>query len=95
VASLLLTLAMLARRLRNREGVTEHWLALIAQPRLAIAVGVFQVLQAGASVLLGVGFVESGLTYGWGFFALAAAPLADLVVTIVVARWGGPPADTP
>jgi hypothetical protein len=50
------------------------------------------VLFAAVTVVLGVGFLEAGFAYGWGFFPLAIAALLIVSFTVWIS-WRPSPSD--
>lgn len=79
VAVLVLTAAGIVWRARNKRWGRDAQLALNAQARLSLILPVFLVLFAAVTVILGVGSLEAGFAYGWGYFPLALDAL--LIVT--------------
>lgn len=75
VAVLVLTAAGIVWRARDKRWVRDAQLALNAQPRLSLIFPVFVVLFAAVTVVLGVGSLEAGSAYGWGYFLLGLAAL--------------------
>ncbi|MFJ3378859.1 hypothetical protein ACIPJ2_00505 [Curtobacterium sp. NPDC090217] len=75
VAVLVLTAAGIVWRARNKQWVRDAQLGLNAQPRLSLILPVLMVLFAAVMVVLGVGSLEAGFTFGWGYFPLALAAL--------------------
>lgn len=91
VAVLVLTAVGIVWRARNKRWVHDVQLALNAQPRLSLILPVLAVLFAAAAVVLGVGFLEAGFAYGWGFFVLAIAALLIVSFTVWISRHPFPP----
>ncbi|MFS2028559.1 MULTISPECIES: hypothetical protein [unclassified Curtobacterium] len=81
-AVLVLTAAGIVWRARNKRWVRDAQLGLNAQPRLSLILPVFLVLFAVVTVILGIGSLEAGFGYGWGYFPLALDAL--LIVGFIV-----------
>lgn len=86
VVVLLLTAAGIVWRARNKQWVHDAQLALNAQPRSSLILPVLVVLFAAVAVVFGVGFLEAGFAYGWGFFPLAIAALLNVSFTVWISR---------
>lgn len=86
VGALVLTAAGIVWRARNKRWVHDAQLALNAQPRLSLILPVFAVLFAAVTVVLGVGSLEAGFAYGWGYFPLALAALLIVGFIAWIAR---------
>jgi hypothetical protein len=57
-----------------------------ARPRLSLIMPVFLVLGAALIVVLGVGSLEAGDAFGWGYFPLALDALLIVGFTVWIAR---------
>jgi len=86
VGALVLIAAGIVWRARNKRWVHDAQLALNAQPRLSLILPVFAVPFAAVTVVLGVGSLEAGFAYGWGYFPLALAALLIVGFIAWIAR---------
>lgn len=74
------------RRARDKRWVPDAQLAFNAQPRLSLILSVSLVLFAAVTVSLGVGSLEAGFAYGWGYFPLALGALLIVGSTVWIYR---------
>ncbi|WP_439693860.1 hypothetical protein ACRQ4B_06425 [Curtobacterium sp. SP.BCo] len=86
VAILALIAAGIVWRARNKRWVRDAQLARNAQPRLSLILPVSLVLFAAVTVILGVGSLEAGSAYGWGYFPLALGALLIIGFTVWISR---------
>lgn len=86
VAIFVLTVVVLVIRSRNTVWVNDIRLQLNAQPRLNAALAAVMILAAAGAVIFGIGFLQAGYTYGWGFFPLAGAQLLVVAFYLRIAH---------
>lgn len=86
VAVFALITAGIVWRARDKRWVRDAQLALNAQPRLSLILSVSLVLFAAVTVILGVGSLEAGFAYRWGYFPLALGALLIVGSTVWIYR---------
>lgn len=83
---LLATVTVIPLRFRNQIARRDLQLSMNMSPRSNVVSGIALSLGALVAVFFGVGFLEAGYSYAWGWFPLAAAALFMVVFFAHVAR---------
>jgi hypothetical protein len=75
VAIFALTVVVVVIRSRNTVWANDLRLQLNAQPRLITVLAAVIILTAMGAIIFGIGLLQVGYTWGWGFLPLAGSQL--------------------